>query len=128
MGSRILIIPFIKICLTIPPVSPYFDGRKQSHFIFLSFYYIQGDQLNIAVFFWNLVKSELSSVRCCTCVHLYIFYPPTFKLHAFRNYSYCTSFTHFRKKKKRCVAIKVLVEKPKKKKKKKHKKHNVRLF
>ena len=30
---------------------------------------IQGDQLNIAVLFWYLVKSDLSSVRYCTRIH-----------------------------------------------------------
>ena len=30
---------------------------------------VQGDQLNIAVFFWYLVKSDLSSIRYCTRVH-----------------------------------------------------------
>ena len=34
------------------------------------FNFVQGDQLNIAVFFWYLVKSDLSNVRYCACVHL----------------------------------------------------------
>ena len=31
--------------------------------------YIQGDQLNMAVFFWYTVKSDLFSVRYCTHVY-----------------------------------------------------------
>ena len=30
---------------------------------------ITGDKLNMAVFFWYLVKNDLSIVRYCTCVH-----------------------------------------------------------
>ena len=30
---------------------------------------VQGDQLDMAVCFWYLVKKELSSVRYCTCVN-----------------------------------------------------------
>ena len=33
-----------------------------------SVFYLQPDQINMAVFFWNLVKSDLSSERYCTRV------------------------------------------------------------
>ena len=33
-------------------------------------YFIQGDQLNMAVCFWYLVKSDLSSVGLCTPVDI----------------------------------------------------------
>ena len=35
----------------------------------LAFSVVQPDQMNMAVFFWHLVKSDLSSVHSCTCVH-----------------------------------------------------------
>ena len=59
----------IKSCLYLLYI---FFGPKGIPGIFYQIYnkYIKGDQLNMAVFIWYLVKSDFSSARYCT-VHVY---------------------------------------------------------
>ena len=49
----------LEIDLSLPITSTYLKRLK-----------VQGDLLNMAVFFWYLVKSDLSSLRYCTLEHL----------------------------------------------------------
>ena len=59
--------------------------------IFAVLFLIQGDQLNMVVFFWYLEKSDLSSVDVYSSLYWWAIFYKVPKKHAMFNWSPCMS-------------------------------------